>query len=171
MTRHRRPSKFSRPKFQLVLDRIREGETIEQVCDDPSMPLRLTLYDWLRAEPANRTRFDEALEDRNTTWKDKAVGMYARLMERLQAGEDIPKDEVTSAKAFAQFLSGQAARTERSALPAKRAAASGKGSQVTVEIMTYNDMPSTTALDDLEDPPPSSFDDDEGFEDEEPEID
>lgn len=69
-----------------LLERIRNGETIRQVCNGKrgSLPLKATdVYDWLRDGKAKmdpKTTFGQAYElackDRALTWQDMALEMH-----------------------------------------------------------------------------------------------
>lgn len=68
-----------------VLDEIREGATLDQICQRPDMPFKLDFYDALRDNTttvkgkALIDAYTEALEDRAMSWQDDVADMYERL--------------------------------------------------------------------------------------------
>lgn len=64
-----------------ILTRIRQGETLKQICDTEHMPDKLTVYDWIRnfklkiGNETFGTAYEKALDDRAISWEDEALDM------------------------------------------------------------------------------------------------
>ena len=48
--RRGRPSRFSREITERICERIFEGESLRQICKDPNLPARSTIFRWLRRD-------------------------------------------------------------------------------------------------------------------------
>lgn len=111
--RHR---KFRSLTAQVILERLRRGETLSQIVKSRNMPDLLTFYDWLRnprmkvGKLTLANAYQRALEDRAKTWRDQTVESL-----RDVAPADIRKVETRARVILAMAKDeGASPRTEKS---------------------------------------------------------
>jgi hypothetical protein len=64
---------FSETVADLICGRMAEGETLRQVCRDPAMPSRSTVYRWLSKNPRFRDQYARARELLVEAWADEII--------------------------------------------------------------------------------------------------
>lgn len=85
------------PEFHLIFTkRISAGGTIHKVCEEDGMPDVATIYRWMRADPAFRKMYDDAVMDRASGYSEK-IGLVA---ERVLTGEIEPDRARVALDAF-----------------------------------------------------------------------
>lgn len=85
------------PEFHLIFTkRISAGSTIHKVCEEDGMPDVATIYRWMRADPAFRKMYDDAVMDRASGYSEK-IGLVA---ERVLTGEIEPDRARVALDAF-----------------------------------------------------------------------
>lgn len=57
-----RPSDYTLQTAQEICDRLLNGESLIKICEDKSMPHRVTIYRWMAANPDFATMFARARE-------------------------------------------------------------------------------------------------------------
>jgi hypothetical protein len=65
--------RFNQTTADLICGRMSEGETLRQVCRDPAMPARSTVYRWLNKIPAFRDQYAQARELLVEAWADEII--------------------------------------------------------------------------------------------------
>lgn len=75
---------FADDQIEELLDRTAKGEPLMQICKDPRMPGRTTVYDWEECDPAFAERFRAA----------RARGVHALAEECLEIADAKSKDAV-----------------------------------------------------------------------------
>ena len=65
--------KYSDTVADIICGRMAEGETLRQVCRDPNLPARATVYRWLSKNPAFRDQYARARELLVQSWADEIV--------------------------------------------------------------------------------------------------
>ena len=65
--------RFSETVGDLICGRMAEGETLRQVCRDPAMPSRSTVYRWLSKNPGFRDQYARARELLVEAWADEII--------------------------------------------------------------------------------------------------
>ena len=58
----KRPADFSDVIFDLVCDRMANGEGLRKICEDPEMPSRQTFLRWIEKDTGRETRYTKARE-------------------------------------------------------------------------------------------------------------
>jgi len=75
---------FADDVIEELLTRISKGEPLTRLCEDPRMPGRATVYDWLDADEAFAGRFRGA----------RARGVHALAEDCLEIADEPTKDAV-----------------------------------------------------------------------------
>lgn len=65
--------KFNETVADLICGRMAEGETLRQVCRDPAMPARSTVYRWLSRNPSFADHYARAREALVESWADEII--------------------------------------------------------------------------------------------------
>lgn len=65
--------KFSETAGDLICGRMAEGETLRQICRDPAMPARSTVYRWLSKESGFASQYALARELLVEGWADEII--------------------------------------------------------------------------------------------------
>lgn len=65
--------RFNETTADLICGRMAEGETLRQICRDPAMPARSTVYRWLSKNPSFRDRYAQAREALVESWADEII--------------------------------------------------------------------------------------------------
>ncbi len=65
--------KFSDTMADLICGRMAEGETLRQICRDPAMPARATVYRWLSKNSGFRDQYAQARELLVEAWADEIL--------------------------------------------------------------------------------------------------
>ena len=65
--------RFNQTTADMICGRMAEGETLRQVCRDPAMPARSTVYRWLNKNPAFRDQYARARELLVESWADEII--------------------------------------------------------------------------------------------------
>jgi hypothetical protein len=68
-----RPSEFSDETMTLICERMAEGQTLRQICKDPELPERSTVYRWLEAQKDFRARYARAREALMDWYADEII--------------------------------------------------------------------------------------------------
>lgn len=68
-----RPTTFNQTTADLICLRMAEGETLRQICRDPGMPARSTVYRWLSKNPRFSDQYAQARERLVEAWADEIV--------------------------------------------------------------------------------------------------
>jgi hypothetical protein len=68
-----RISVYCQQTVDIILARVREGETLRKICGDPTMPSYSALYAWRARFPEFRQALDSATEDRAGVMHDRVL--------------------------------------------------------------------------------------------------
>jgi hypothetical protein len=68
-----RRSDYSEELASAILSRITEGQSLRQICSDPDMPARSTVYLWLAQHKAFSDQYARACEDRGFSLAEEAL--------------------------------------------------------------------------------------------------
>ena len=68
-----RPRDLELGLFDDILDRVRNGELLTDICDDQDMPLPGTFLGWLREDPKLRQQYEQAQETGTEVMFDQVV--------------------------------------------------------------------------------------------------
>lgn len=63
--------------MERICDRIAAGEHLRDICADPWMPSRVSIFDWVRSDPELRRQYQRALEVR-TDLRSERIDSYTR---------------------------------------------------------------------------------------------
>jgi len=70
-----RPSSFDQRVADIICIRLSEGESLRQICTDPYMPDRQTIYSWMLAHPVFLDQYTRAREEQAETLADEIVAI------------------------------------------------------------------------------------------------
>lgn len=65
--------KFNQTVADQICGRMAEGETLRQICRDPAMPARSTVYRWLSRNPSFADQYAQARECLVEHWADEII--------------------------------------------------------------------------------------------------
>lgn len=65
--------KFNGTVADQICGRMAEGETLRQICRDPAMPARSTVYRWLSKNPSFADQYARAREALVESWADEII--------------------------------------------------------------------------------------------------
>lgn len=82
-----RPSIYSEELVDAICDRLREGESMRQICRDESMPDRRTVERWMAADAAFAAKCARAREDQGDLMDDRILS----VADRTERGELDPQ--------------------------------------------------------------------------------
>jgi hypothetical protein len=68
-----RPSLYSPQTAQEICERLIEGETLAQICRDPSMPSMKAVFNWLALHSDFEAAFSRARKLRGTLWEEQIL--------------------------------------------------------------------------------------------------
>jgi hypothetical protein len=68
-----RPSEYSLERAAEVLDRLASGESLTRICRDDHMPVKTTVYKWLRERPPFMDQYQRARVDQADSMFDDIV--------------------------------------------------------------------------------------------------
>lgn len=70
-----RPSEFSQEIMAEICERMAEGKSLRQICDDDEMPNRRTIMRWVKNDDAAKKLYDAAQVDRMHWYADEIVNI------------------------------------------------------------------------------------------------
>jgi hypothetical protein len=91
-----------------LLLRIAEGESVFTISHDDHMPVRSSLYRWIREDPQFRMEYETALEQRADKYVEQIADLSRYMSERAAMGAS--NEEVTALKSHINSLQWIAAR-------------------------------------------------------------
>lgn len=68
-----KPSEFSAEIMDIICERMGEGQTLRQICKDPELPERSTIYRWLDAHKEFREKYARAREALMDYYADEII--------------------------------------------------------------------------------------------------
>lgn len=80
-----RPSEYSESIASKLLYRIREGESVSDICKDDSMPSRSTIYYWLNDYVEFSDRYTQALQHRTHLLAEERHSILSDAIEQLSS--------------------------------------------------------------------------------------
>jgi hypothetical protein len=69
------PTFYSEAVIEEICSRMSRGESLPQICRDPAMPNRWTVYDWLKRYPQFLERFNTARQRLYDYWSDDLIAI------------------------------------------------------------------------------------------------
>jgi hypothetical protein len=68
-----RPSRYNEKLAETICERIAEGESLRRICEDPGLPNRSTVHEWLRREPVFSDQYARARELQADHYADEII--------------------------------------------------------------------------------------------------
>ncbi len=69
----RKPMKYDEAVALEVCERIANGESLEDICEDPRVPSEMTIRRWMAAQPTFREAYARAREQQMEKWADDVI--------------------------------------------------------------------------------------------------
>jgi hypothetical protein len=104
-------SKYSAKTFARLCERMAAGRSLSDVCRDPGMPHRSSVYAWIRNDPALEQQFREANDLRIEKLVDETIDLPDHALDGCASVS--PADRIAHVKLQTQnrqWLAGRAAR-------------------------------------------------------------
>lgn len=77
---------FSQEIFDLILERIMCGESVNAICADAGMPSRVSFYRWILKDDDLRDKFDSALNARSHAMAEDLLAIADEPVGSLESG-------------------------------------------------------------------------------------
>ena len=77
---------FSQEIFDLILERIMCGESVNAICADAGMPSRVSFYRWILKDDELRDKFDSALNARSHAMAEDLLAIADEPVGSLESG-------------------------------------------------------------------------------------
>lgn len=77
---------FSQEIFDLILERIMCGESVNAICADAGMPSRVSFYRWILKDDDLRNKFDSALNARSHAMAEDLLAIADEPVGSLESG-------------------------------------------------------------------------------------
>jgi hypothetical protein len=83
-----RPSEFSISTMTEICERMSEGRSLRQICEDPEMPARRTILRWVKNDDSAKKLYDAAQEQRMHWYADEIIAIAYDTTKDTIAGKD-----------------------------------------------------------------------------------
>lgn len=84
-----RPTKYSEEVIDQIINKMIEGRDIVSICEDPGMPPRSSIYDWLDSYPEFRARYAKAKEGLADVYARKILSLAENNTPENSAADSI----------------------------------------------------------------------------------
>lgn len=68
-----RPSDYTPEVAAIICERIADGESLRQICEEPGMPNRSTVRQWLAVHPEFHAQYARAREEQGDAYAERAI--------------------------------------------------------------------------------------------------
>lgn len=89
-----RPDGYTEAMAAILIERIREGESLQKICGDPDMPNRGTVYEWLEGRQDFADRYARAREQQAHALADLAINMAHKVDRENSSADKVRLDAI-----------------------------------------------------------------------------